>query len=127
MFLQTLLVGDAAHTMTPILGQGLNTGLEDSRIFAAILRDTLASGGGVEAALQRYSSERLPDVKALLLINQLVAQERTALLVSNPFSACAGEDPAIHSRRWWQLSAGGYRALIIVYLCNSLGLQLPEL
>ena len=78
---QVLLIGDSAHTMTPILGQGLNTGLEDSRIFASVLRDTLASGGGIDAALQRYTHERLPDVHALLTINQLVAQERTALLV----------------------------------------------
>jgi 2-polyprenyl-6-methoxyphenol hydroxylase-like FAD-dependent oxidoreductase len=78
---QVLLVGDAAHTMTPILGQGLNAGLEDVNIFAAVLKDTLASGGDVEAALRLYTKLRLPDVKALLLINQLMAQERTLILV----------------------------------------------
>jgi 2-polyprenyl-6-methoxyphenol hydroxylase-like FAD-dependent oxidoreductase len=75
---QVLLVGDAAHTVSPVWGQGLNAGLEDVGIFAGVLKDTLASGGDVDTALRRYTERRLPDVKALLLINQLMAQESHA-------------------------------------------------
>lgn len=68
--LQTVLLGDAAHTMTPALGQGLNSGLEDVAVFAQCLRDF---GGDVDVALPAYTRARLPDIKAIMTINEVVA------------------------------------------------------
>lgn len=65
-------MGDAAHTMTPILGQGLNCGLEDVAIFAQILEQ---HQGNVDTALPAYNTARWPDVEALLNINELVANK----------------------------------------------------
>ncbi|BDM74044.1 FAD-dependent oxidoreductase (plasmid) [Streptomyces nigrescens] len=50
------LLGDAAHAMTPNLGQGACQALEDAATLAA----ALATEPGVEAALTRYDAERRP-------------------------------------------------------------------
>ena len=50
------LVGDAAHAMTPHLGQGACMALEDAEVLAA----ELAADGGVGPALQRYDEQRRP-------------------------------------------------------------------
>lgn len=70
--MQVVLMGDAAHTMTPILGQGLNCGLEDVAIFAQTLEQ---HQGNVDTALPAYNTVRWPDVEALLNINELVANK----------------------------------------------------
>lgn len=50
------LLGDAAHAMTPHLGQGACQALEDAVTLAA----ALATEGTVTAALARYDAERRP-------------------------------------------------------------------
>ena len=50
------LLGDAAHPMTPNLGQGACQAIED----ALVLARHLASGTSPESALRRYESERIP-------------------------------------------------------------------
>lgn len=49
-----VVVGDAAHAMSPQLGQGANLALMD----AAVLADCLAEVSGVDAALAEYSRRR---------------------------------------------------------------------
>jgi 2-polyprenyl-6-methoxyphenol hydroxylase-like FAD-dependent oxidoreductase len=49
------LLGDAAHPVTPDLGQGACLAIED----AAVLARCLADGPDVQAALQRYEARRL--------------------------------------------------------------------
>nr|BFD82604.1 FAD-dependent monooxygenase [Streptomyces sp. Xyl84] len=51
-----VLLGDAAHAMTPHLGQGACQALEDAVTLAA----ALAAGPALEAALARYDAERRP-------------------------------------------------------------------
>lgn len=48
------LAGDAAHAMSPQLGQGVNMALLD----ALAMRDALRVGADLDAALQRYQRER---------------------------------------------------------------------
>jgi 2-polyprenyl-6-methoxyphenol hydroxylase-like FAD-dependent oxidoreductase len=50
------VLGDAAHPMTPDLGQGACQALED----AVVLADCLAPTGDVAGALRAYESRRLP-------------------------------------------------------------------
>ncbi|QEU96711.1 FAD-dependent monooxygenase [Streptomyces kanamyceticus] len=55
------LLGDAAHAMTPNLGQGACQALEDAVTLAA----SLGADSTVEAALARYDAERLPRSRAI--------------------------------------------------------------
>ncbi|PBC75359.1 2-polyprenyl-6-methoxyphenol hydroxylase-like FAD-dependent oxidoreductase [Streptomyces sp. TLI_235] len=55
------LLGDAAHAMTPDLGQGACQALEDAVTLAAVL----AGERTVEAALARYDTERRPRSQAV--------------------------------------------------------------
>ncbi|MFC9431935.1 FAD-dependent oxidoreductase [Streptomyces sp. NPDC056987] len=51
-----VLIGDAAHTLTPILGQGVNHAIIDAVTLAPLVRDALDAGGD-EAALARAGVE----------------------------------------------------------------------
>lgn len=44
---RTVLVGDAAHTIHPLAGQGLNLGLADAEALTRCIEDALQSGGDV--------------------------------------------------------------------------------
>jgi len=54
------LLGDAAHPMTPDLGQGANQALEDAQALAA------AVGPDLVAALRAYESVRIPRASAIV-------------------------------------------------------------
>ena len=60
-----LVLGDAAHTMSPVGGQGLNIALRDALVAANHLVPVLKAGGAPEeldAASARIEAERLPEV-----------------------------------------------------------------
>lgn len=57
------LVGDAAHGIHPIAGQGLNLGFQDAIALAGLLIEAQRHGQdpGADALLQRYQRARRPD------------------------------------------------------------------
>lgn len=60
------LVGNAAHLLHPIAGQGFNLGLRDVDLLARLLNEAAAQGADIGDAklLGRYASGRLRDQKA---------------------------------------------------------------
>jgi 2-polyprenylphenol 6-hydroxylase len=58
-----VLLGDAAHTVHPLAGQGVNLGFRDSRLLAEMLRD----GGdpGEIGRLTAYAARRMEDVASM--------------------------------------------------------------
>lgn len=62
------LVGDAAHAIHPIAGQGLNLGFRDIIALAGRVLETLGQGGdpGSPALLAAYQRARRPDNLAML-------------------------------------------------------------
>ena len=72
---RAIILGDAAHSMVPFYGQGLNCGLEDVRVLDILLRkdgvapDGTPNGDNTDVklarALERYSNTRHEDLIAI--------------------------------------------------------------
>ncbi len=59
---RSLLIGNSAHTLHPVAGQGLNLALRDVAVLAELLAKT--SDPGTEALMQEYEQVRSPDIAA---------------------------------------------------------------
>jgi 2-polyprenyl-6-methoxyphenol hydroxylase-like FAD-dependent oxidoreductase len=83
-----LLLGDAAHPLSPVRAQGINLALRDAWVAAQVLLPLLLSprdsAGSLELALARIEALRRPEVSRL---QQLQAQEtaRGLLLLERPW------------------------------------------
>ncbi|MGO9597277.1 MAG: FAD-dependent monooxygenase [Isosphaeraceae bacterium] len=84
------LLGDAAHPMTPDMGQGACQAIED----AVVLADCLSRGSDVAEALRAYESRRIPRTR------RVVSESRQAGTIaqwSNPL-ACRLRKALLRSR-----------------------------
>ncbi len=70
---RTVRIGNAAQTLHPVAGQGLNLGLRD----AAELINLLRQGGDIDAALRRLEWQRGPDRWALIATTDFLARSFT--------------------------------------------------
>ncbi len=77
------LLGDAAHAMTPDLGQGACQAFEDAVALAAVLDTTTGVDADIDAALARYDAVRRPRTTALM--RQAVRTNRL-LTLSGPLA-----------------------------------------
>jgi 2-octaprenyl-6-methoxyphenol hydroxylase len=89
------LVGDAAHCMHPIAGQGLNLGLRDVAALAEVLTDARRLGLDIGAAsvLERYQRWRRFDSVALLAVtdslNRLFSNDLAPLRLARDLGLAA--------------------------------------
>jgi len=77
-------IGNAAQTLHPVAGQGLNLGLRDAWELAQVMRD--APDPGDAATLARFAARRRLDAGATIRITDWLAR---AFLRSSPFTGVA--------------------------------------
>lgn len=87
------LVGDAAHVVHPLAGQGLNLGLKDVAVLLDVLaaREAFRPVGDV-ALLRRYARARAQDVALMRLTTDALARTYES------------QDPLIRLARGWGMS-----------------------
>ena len=69
-----LVIGDAAHTMSPVGAQGINIAIRDAVVAANRLIPVLSKGGdaqAIDAAARATEAERLPEVERVQRIQAL--------------------------------------------------------
>jgi ubiquinone biosynthesis monooxygenase Coq6 len=85
------LIRDAAHTIHPLAGQGLNLGLADSESLSRLMIQAIRDGEdlGHLHVLNRYESERYAPNAAMLLgcdgLNRLFSKEETVFMPLRSF------------------------------------------
>ena len=68
------LLGDAAHALTPNLGQGAGMAMEDAVVLADELAKADRGEQGVEAALAGYVARRRPRVETVVRLSRRVGE-----------------------------------------------------
>lgn len=75
-----ILLGDAAHSMVPFYGQGMNCGFEDVRILMEFLETH-----DFETAFDKYSASRRKDLNAIVDLAMRNYTEMRHSVVSTPY------------------------------------------
>ena len=71
---RTLRIGNAAQTLHPVAGQGLNLGLRDVQSLVDALRQAGETGAGLDAALARVEWQRAPDRWPMIAATDFLAR-----------------------------------------------------
>jgi 2-octaprenyl-6-methoxyphenol hydroxylase len=63
------VIGNAAHTIHPVSGQGFNLGLRDVAVLAEVLNDAMRNGDeiGSLSVVRRYADWRRNDTRATII------------------------------------------------------------
>jgi 2-octaprenylphenol hydroxylase len=98
------MIGDAAHTIHPLAGQGANLGLADAAALASEIRQAIFSDSGLAdpALLRRFAQRRQPHnlaiAAAIEAIKQLYGQQHPAInFVRNKVMNFLNQTPALKS------------------------------
>lgn len=83
---RVVLVGDAAHAITPDLGQGAALALEDAVTLVIHAGDPTASDAELDAGLDRFDHERRPRTQKIVRISAIIGRIGQA---RNPLTAAA--------------------------------------
>jgi 2-polyprenyl-6-methoxyphenol hydroxylase-like FAD-dependent oxidoreductase len=72
---RTALLGDAAHAMTPNIGQGAGMAMEDAAVLAAELELAQRDEHNLVQALDRYASRRGPRVETVMRVSRQLGED----------------------------------------------------
>lgn len=83
---RTVIIGNAAHSLHPVAGQGFNLSLRDVAVLADVLADAIADGGdpGAPATLERYVEWRSGDQRGTIAFTDLLNR-----IFANPLAPVA--------------------------------------
>jgi 2-polyprenyl-6-methoxyphenol hydroxylase-like FAD-dependent oxidoreductase len=120
-----LLIGDAAHPMSPVGGQGVNIALRDALVAANHLVPVLTAGGdatAIDAAARRVRDERWPEIVAVQQMQQhqariLFAPDRWSTRLMNrllPWLVRTGLLAWLQRREYQLLSDGAVPVRLVV-------------
>jgi 2-octaprenyl-6-methoxyphenol hydroxylase len=81
---RSVIIGDAAHFMHPIAGQGLNLGWRDAKILSKMITDNHGLGidVGSELILKSYNRKRFLDQKSFMVTTDILNK---LFLIDNSF------------------------------------------
>jgi 2-octaprenyl-6-methoxyphenol hydroxylase len=71
---RTVAIGNAAQTLHPVAGQGLNLGLRDAAVLARLLARGIDQDSGIADALSRFAEERARDRGAIIRTTDAMAR-----------------------------------------------------
>ena len=94
---RTVLLGDAAHTLVPFYGQGINCSFEDVQVLMALL-DELLPHAALPQALARFSAERQGPGDAIAALSLANLQELSAHTGEPRFQARRALERELHRR-----------------------------
>lgn len=70
---RVVLIGDAAHAVSPNAGQGASLALEDAMVLAKLLRDC---AGDYRTAFERFEQARKPRVERIVAAGRRAASDK---------------------------------------------------
>jgi 2-polyprenyl-6-methoxyphenol hydroxylase-like FAD-dependent oxidoreductase len=120
-----LLIGDAAHPMSPVGGQGVNIALRDALVAANHLVPVLTTGGeptAIDDAARRVRDERWPEIVAVQQMQQhqasiLFAPDRWSTRLMNwmlPLLVRTGMLQWLQRREYQHMSEGVVPVRLVV-------------
>jgi 2-octaprenyl-6-methoxyphenol hydroxylase len=107
------LVGDAAHGIHPIAGQGLNLGFRDVEVLADLVIAAATAGAdpGAPDLLARYQRQRRPDNLAMLAatdaLDRLFSNDRNLVRLARDLGIAAVHRTAPLKRLFMRQAMGG--------------------